>query len=128
MPRAQNGQTTSTRQRDYASLLDNAQLMRDGLQLRLDRMENELRRLLGGHQNANQVMQLLTRSGDGYAVLTAKSTMLDAKIAQYTTGLAEQKRETEVQAVSDIPVNPDDTSKDVEPSAEVSNGKVKIAA
>lgn len=135
MPRAQNGHANAStdkpsRQRDYARLLDDERLRRDGLQLRLDRAEVELNRLLGGHQNAAQIMQLVTRPGDGYAAMVGKAAIMDAKIATYTAGLEEQEAEI-ARKLTAMPVNPADHSNDLpaEPTNQTEpNGAVKVAA
>lgn len=133
MPRAnQTNQTTVTRERDYARLLDDASLMLDGMDARLVKAEAELRRLLGNHQNAVQIMQLISRPGDGYAASVGKRAILNAKVREYQRGVDRQRAET-AQTVSDIPVNPDDASKDVDPDepepehTASTNGKVAVA-
>lgn len=128
MPRAnQTNQTPVTRERDYARLLDDASLMLDGMDSRIARAERELQNLLGNHQNASKIMQLISRPGDGYAASVGKRAILNAKVREYQRGLDRQNAEA-AQTVSDVPVNPDDTSKDVAESAEHSNGKVPVAA
>ncbi len=105
-----NGSTEVKRERDYATLLDDAMLRMDGYSARLSRSERELRRLLGNHQNANQIMQVITRPRDGYGAVSGQMTMLAAKIKLYERGFMEQNAGRTVVA---IPVNPDDDSADV---------------
>jgi hypothetical protein len=127
MPRANQNQTNGsddrpTRERDYGRLLDDASLMLDGIDARIAKQDRELRRLLGNHQNAAQIMQMISRPGDGYAASVGKRAILDAKMNEYRRGLARQRAENPPEVkVSDIPVNPDDHSSDVP------NGKVAVA-
>jgi hypothetical protein len=96
----------NTRKRDYAELLDDASLKLDGLDARIARSERELRRLLGGHQNAEAIMQLISRPGDGYAVNVGKRAVLARQVDVYRAGLEREQRENG-QTVSEIPVSPE---------------------
>lgn len=100
----ENGKTTRTR--DWVTLHEDTSLALDGVEFRIDRMSRELKRLLGNHQNAAPIMQLLTRPNDGYAAMIAKRTVLAVKVTQYAAKVAEMSEQT----VSEIPLNPDDES------------------
>jgi hypothetical protein len=93
-----NGNVSVTRTRDYARLLDDATLMRDGLEMRETRIMRELDRLLGNHEAKPKIMQLITRPGDGLAAVIGKRSVLDAKVRGYERALAERTEDGVEQA------------------------------
>lgn len=100
---------------DYAKMLDDWELRADGLEMRRDRAERELRKLLGGHQNANQIMQIITRPGDGYGATVGKLAIADAQVKRYARLLADNT----VTPVETVPTAPpaSDTPADLVASA-----------
>src|SRR5215467_10816365 len=130
MPKRTTTNETSTGQptRDWERLIDDAQLMLDGAAARIERTEREIRRLLGGHQNAAQIMQILgMESGrqphETYGAMIGKRLGIEAKLKTYRSGQQNEQART----VSSVPVNPDDTSKDVTVETPAENGKVAAA-
>jgi hypothetical protein len=71
---------------DYAKLLDDAELMRDGLQLRVDRSTRELNRLLGEHPRAAEIRQLFDRTAVNYG----KLQLAERQVTRYTRLVADQ--------------------------------------
>lgn len=88
---------------DYAALLDDAQLRADGLEMRRERSERELRRLLGGHENANQIMQVITRPGDGYGSTVGKLAVVTAAVQRYQRLVDANAESTET---TEVPLTP----------------------
>lgn len=83
MSNTNNGSRQPKSKSDYAALLDDAQLRYDGLMARRARAETELNRLLGNHQNAEQIRQLILRPNDGFAATVGKLAVVDANVKRY---------------------------------------------
>src|SRR5262245_9099310 len=89
MPAKANGTNGTARGKaatDYAKLLDDAELMRDGLQLRVDRSMRELGRLLGDHPKGTEIRQLFERTAVNYG----KLQLAERQVTRYTRLVADQ--------------------------------------
>ncbi|SRR6266700_4036353 len=85
---------------DYVAMLDDAALKLEGLEARRNRAEAELNRLLGNHENAEKIRQLILRPGDGFAVTVGKAAILDAQAKRYRR-LIDAQNATSAPAESD---------------------------
>lgn len=60
---------------DYGKAFEEWDDRAEGLERKVERSERELRRLLGGHENATKIMQIIDRPHDGYGALVARRTV-----------------------------------------------------
>jgi hypothetical protein len=92
---------------DYPELLDAAEIRRDGLEVRVRRAEAHIRKLLGGHQNAEAIMQTILRPGDGLAVAAGKLALAERDVVRYQRLIARQAEDAPT-VVSEMPTTPSD--------------------
>jgi hypothetical protein len=71
---------------DYARLADQAEVLRDGFQVRTERIMGEINKLLKGHADAAKISQLIAR----YAIQVRNELDAREQMARYV-GLRDRK-------------------------------------
>lgn len=104
-----NGKATASKApTDYAAMLDEAEIRRDGLQLRTDRAERQMNELLGKHPEAEKIRQSLKR----YALDYGRLQLAEAQVTRYMRLLA-----SKMVTVSDQPPTTPPTDSEREAAA-----------